>query len=291
MSKIAYGYYGPPPSSPWQHRLVILDNVGNELYNAIHSSVYYGWNQDAAAMDRDGNIFITGKWVEKLKKLDNEGNTLIEIDFSTSHQCAIAPNGDFWTYDWIGAVNYLHKRNPDTLAIIDTITINSGDYVGMAFDADGFLYTVDWSNKNIEKWNVVTKAVVASRALPAGDLTSKAIYSSLAVVGSVVFLTQWSNEEGDIFTCPTDLSADFTANDVNDEFPEAHDFVNLITAYEGTHIIVEGLVSDVKTIVKYTTDFTKVWEITVTNLGSGIWITACPFVFPPTVTTQAVTEY
>ena len=149
----------------------------------------------------------------------------------------------------------------------------------MAFDSDGFLYMIDWSNDYIKKWNVVTKTLTASRAL-AGGAEDKSIYSSLAVVGSVVYLTQWANKLGDIFTCPTNLNSDFVANNVDEDFPDERDFCNFITACKGTHIVVEGYVNNVKTIVKYTPDFTRVWKITLdtaTYPGTDLGIAAYPF--------------
>ena len=281
---IAYLYY-----SGSSHYLVILDSDGNVTHNILHSATSFSTNNDPVAVDSDGNIYIAGRWADMLKKLDSEGNWVRHYYFNNPHQIAINPDGDIWVYGW-PTDNYLKKIDPNTLQEIDSILIGYGDFSGMAFDSDGFLYMIDWSNDNIGKWNVTTKARVDYRALPAGDLSSKSIYSSLAVVGSTVFLTQWANDEGDIFTCPTNLSSDFVANNVDEDFPAAKDYVNFITAYNGTHIIVEGYVSNVKTIVKYTPDFTRVWKTTLdtaTYPGPGLGISA--YNFEPSETAKTLT--
>jgi len=271
---IAYLHY-----SGSTHYLTILDLDGGVLYTGVHSATAFSTNNDPVAVDSGGNIYIAGRWADTLKKLDSEGNWVYHYYFNNPYQIAINPDGDIWVYGW-PTDNYLKKIDPETLQEIDSILIGYSDFFGMAFDSAGYLYMIDWSDKYIEKWDVINKTRVNYRSLPAGDLSSKAIYSSLAVVGSTVYLTQWANDEGDIFTCPTNLSSDFVANNVDEDFPAASDYCNFITASKGTHIIVEGYVSNVKTIVKYTPSFTRVWKKTMdtaTYPGSGLGIAAYPF--------------
>lgn len=268
---IAYLYYAGS-----NHYLVILDKDGNILKNIVHSTSFYSTSGDPVAVDSDNNIYIAGKWANKIKKIDRNGNLLKEISVITPEQIAISSNNDLWVHEW-PSDNYFVKRDKTTLAKLDEIHIGYGNFAGMAFDSEGYLYTINWSDKQIEKWSVVNKTRVTYRALPTGKISDRAIYSSLAVIGSTVYLTQWANDEGDIFTCPTNLSSNFTANNVDEDFPQAADYVNLITASGGTHIIVEGYVSNVKTIVKYDTNFNRVWKVQITDSGIGLGIAAWPF--------------
>jgi len=271
---IAFLHYSDPT-----HYLTILDLNGNVLYTGVHSETNFSKAQDPVAVDNSGNIYIAGYSANRIKKVNSNGSTVLSVYHNKPYQIAIRSNGELWSYGYPTVYYTLSKIDPESLETLDSFILDD-DHVGMAFDSQGYLYMVNWNDKTIEKWDVDSKTQVAYRALPTGDIADRAIYSSLAVVGSTVYLVQYANDEGDIFTCPTDLSSDFTANNVDEDFPASNDYCCSITASQGSYIIVEGYVNSVKTIVKYTSGLNRVWKITLdsaTYPGSQLGIAAYPF--------------
>ena len=283
MGNIVHLYYGPPQTYPnWYHRYMFISSAGVEGDSDAYYNGQFSWSQDPHCVDSDGNIYIAGKWAEKIYKLDSEGNLLVEIDYDTATQCAITIDEDLWFYEWdAGGDSALRKRDKTTLAMLDEFSIPGNDYTGMAFDADNNVYLIDYGQDRIEKYNVATKSFVKRRDLPAGGLADNSIFCSLAVLDDVVYLANWNADflgPGYIYSCPTDLSSDFTANAV-DEFSVNRDAIDVITAFEGTHIVVVGEVrgSGEKRIIKYDSSFNAVWTTDVVYTGSELGVAAFPF--------------
>jgi len=264
---IAYVYYYGSTNY-----LVILDSNGNIIYNAVHSAISYTTDQDAEAVDNNGNIYITGRWADKFKKLDNNGNLLTEISVTNPFQIAINSSGEIWLYEWTDD-NYFVKRDPTTLAKLDEIVLNNSyDYMGMTFDSSGYLYVVNWVTEKIEKWNVVSKTKIAERTTGLGN---DSIYCSLAVIGSNVYMVNSGNRDADYWVIPTSLGSNFVGHDLT-EFG-ALDDVNFITGYGGTHFVVEGFIGSVKHILKYDSNGILVWDTPIVVTGSGLGVAAYPF--------------
>jgi len=289
MGNIVHLYYGPPNDYPdWYHRYMFIGSDGVEGDSAAYYNGQFSWNQDPHCVDSDGNIYIAGKWAKKIYKLGSDGTKLAEIDYDTATQCAITIDEDIWFFEYDDDGDpALRKRDKDTLAILDEFSISGADYTGMAFDADDNVYLIDSVQDRIEKYNVSTKSFVAREDLPE-ELADNAIFCSLAVLDDVVYLANWSaynyDGPGYIWSCPTDLSSGFVANEIA-EWDTTRDAIDVITAFEGTHIVIVGekYGSGTKTVAKYDSSFTLVWETDVTYTGSELGVAAFPF--PVAVTT------
>jgi len=259
------------------NHIVIIDIDGNILNDIVISSGSYGTTSNAITVDKNGNIYVIGKWQDKIMKLDSNGNQLLNVSIAdeTPAMIAVNSNNEIWTYGWGDNGYYIRNRNKSDLSVIKTYNIGwDEDYVGMAFDKFGNLYMVEWTTDKITKWDISTGTKISSRSLPA--IIKSSMFSALAIVDSTIYLSEWSSyKNGDVFTCPTDLSVDFTPHSLS-EFPESG-WVEAITAIKGTHIICEGDYNSMQYIVKYTWDLSLIWNTPYDAEDYGLCIGAYPF--------------
>lgn len=92
-----------------------------------------------------------------------------------------SPAGEIYTFD----NNHLYRLNPATAATVETRTFTPaiGNFGG-AFHANGDLYLVDYTGKDIVKYNFTddTVAIFASNVVDAGD------YPTMAIIGDWIYI-------------------------------------------------------------------------------------------------------
>lgn len=265
---------------------VVIFNMDGEFIRTVkYSNSSYAGYGDTVVVDANNDIFISGRWTDKILKLNSAGAQLLEVNANTPMVLALAPDGSVWDLEYDDGGNPIFiKRNASTLAVEDSFNPTGGDYQGMAFDPNGYLYSIDWVNKNIEKWNVVTHTRIAIRALSGDVLEKSAVYSSLTIMGSNVTLVNWalSGIGYDYFLCPTDLSSDFVTYTLA-EFPGKY-WTEVVSTYNKDNYILCGDV-DVnepeiekgQTIIRYDSSFNVVWQIFYDGIDGGLSVSAYPF--------------
>jgi len=253
----------------------LLDDNGNLLSSHTWHTAPYSKDFNAMVVATNGDIYIAGWWEHKILRMDSDFNELVEVDAPYVLNLAIDPDGYIWSSEIDDDTNnqIYKKRDPATLAILDTcdgLGIMSASQ-GMIFDADGYLYVIDWVADIIEKWNVVTKTRTAYRAL-AGGAEENAIMSQLAIRGTTLYLAQWaSNTYGDYWTCPTSLAEDFTPHELSefDDDPETDTgyWVTYIWPLSTTGWIVMGVINAELQVIRYDNDFTLVWQYQIDGIA------------------------
>ena len=256
----------------------VLNDNGVLIRSHTWHEAPYSADFNAMVVASNGDIYIAGKWEHKILRMDNNFNELVEVDAPYVLNLAIDPDGYIWSSEIDDGTNnqIYKKRDPLTLAILDTCdglgAVSASQ--GMIFDADGFLYVIDWVSDEIEKWNVVTKTRVANRAL-AGGAELFPIMSQLAIRGSTLYLAQWaSHESGDYWTCPTSLLEDFAPHelaefawDLEDPDPSAGYWVTYIWPLSTTGWIVMGVISRDVYVFRYDNDFNAVWNYKISGVS------------------------
>ena len=249
----------------------VLNDNGVLIRSHTWHDIPYSKDFNAMLITANGDIYIAAWWTDKILRMDNNFNELVEVDAPYVLNLAIDPDGYIWSSEISDETNnqIYKKRNPLTLEILDTCDGLSAASAsqGMIFDADGFLYVIDWLSDEIEKWNVVTKTRVAYRAL-AGGAELFPIMSELAIRGTTLYLVQWSSHDaGDYWTCPTDLSEDFVPHELVafDQNPPPEDplagfWASNIYPLGSVGWIVMGIISREGYIIRYDNDFNEVWR-------------------------------
>ena len=283
MGIIAYIYWDRYSNDA--NHVAIFNMEGELIADVQYSDAGYAGYGDTVVVDKNNNIFILGRWTNKILKLSSAGVQLVEVSANIPMCLALAPDGSIWNYEYYEGNGIFYKRNATTLEEEGWFSPPAGnyDYVGMAFDSDGYLYTVDYLNNIIEKWNVSTHTRVAYRAL-AGGAEDWSEYSSLTVMGSNIILVSWysSHIGKDYFICPADLSSDFVAHTLT-EFSGGN-WAEVVSTYNENNYILCGDI-DVnqpeiekgQTIIRYDSSFNVVWQIYLDAVDGGMSVNAYPF--------------
>jgi len=259
----------------YDKRIAIFDSAGTLIINVAYTAGAEAADGDTVAVDQQGNIYVADFDASRIYKLDSEGAAVTDVAAQTPEMIAVAPDGSIWNYN--GTTDFFIKRNASTLAIEGSFDSGTGSYKGMAFDSAGYLYTVDWFNHYIKKFDVTTGLLAASRLLT-GRAYTLALYSSLSVVGAVVALAQkfsyvWNI---DYAICPTNLTTDFVSQFLA-EFPADSDS-RAITAFSGNSFIIGGTIDGAQeAIIKYNSAFTLTWNTPYNGNNNLLSVGAYPF--------------
>ena len=253
----------------------VLNDNGVLISSHTWHDVPYSKDFNALVVTANGDMYIAGNWAHKILRMDKNFNELVEVDAPYVWNLAIDPDGYIWSSEIDAVTNnqIYKKRDPTTLEILDTcdgLGASSASQ-GMIFDADGYLYVIDWVADIIEKWNVVTKTRTAYRAL-AGGAEGAAIMSQLAIRGTTLYLAQWSSSaSGDYWTCPTSLAEDFTPHELSefDDDPETDTgyWVTYIWPLSTTGWIVMGVINAELQVIRYDNDFNLVWQYQIEGIA------------------------
>jgi len=161
--------------------LKYYDLDGN-IQNAY--SYYFGDNiiyfeTDCMAMDSDNNVYYI-KSPNYLAKIDLEGNETSVAIAGYPESIAIGADGYIYTREQNGEI---HKRNKTTFVSQSHITITAAkSYYGLVLDSAGNIYTVNYSDGEIEKWSSAG-VKIANHAI------ANANSSSLGLVGNYIIRT------------------------------------------------------------------------------------------------------
>lgn len=245
------------------------------------------WSFYSMCIDSGGNIFFqasdTAASEKKLYKIDSLGNVLASIacpEGETYSEITIGIGGYIYTND---EDNYrINKRNPDTLTISSyREMIENKDYAGLAFySATGYIVG-NYDDERIEKWDFLT-GYVTKRDLALAYIG----WSDLAISGDLIC---GFNRDDDAWTMP--LALDESKTDWVIDGISRMNGVGVLN--NGDFLFLGEVVNNgVQFMARYTTEKVLVWKKEILAVDNyGIEIKACPLIFPPTVTTQAVTEY
>ena len=118
-------------------------------YDVTSESIY--WETDCLAVDSQNNIYYM-RSSGVLVKRDIDGNELkAETIAGYPESIAIGADGYLYTREQDGKV---HKRDTVTYESQGYITLTSGkSYYGLCLDSGGNIYTVNYSDDEIEKWS------------------------------------------------------------------------------------------------------------------------------------------
>ena len=235
---------------------------------------------NAICVDRNGNVYtITGDQ-HSIKKRNSSGTvTVTKTETNYIYNIAVGSDGYIYTQEYDADYNngYLSRRNASNLVSIGTRNLSGiNTYYGLAIDSDGDFYLMNDSTSNYERWDWTDGLVSSVTAL-------HTTFNSLGVVSTKIADVHWLSHA---LTRLKDLSGVETDVDLTDlTSPGA-------VGSTPTHFLFAGYNgSSTVTIGKYDTDLTKVWTVTVATSSNYGGIAAYPFIDPPTVTTQAVTNY
>ena len=134
------------------------DGVYVTQWEIESSELYYGDN--VLCVDANENIYtITGN-DHSIKKRNSEGVLVLtktETDFI--YNIAVGPDGYIYTVQYDSAFNdgYIAKRNASDLVVVDSIVIDAGGGLGVAWDgfaidSDGNFYLTNSVDDRYEKW-------------------------------------------------------------------------------------------------------------------------------------------
>lgn len=223
---------------------------------------YAAWN--SICVDGNDNIYYVDKDATNyyIYKYDKDGNQLLKEIIQIVGQgslISICIGNDGYIYSleingsWGGSGRWLVKRSSSNLSLINKLDKGGELHKGITCDSNGYLYIVNTSDDEIEKWTMGGKVAFHSVSVTYGFNLAWAG----SLVGGVAAVT--------IFTFPLALN-------------EAQDNWSLVTFWP---VCICSLGNDFVAggggkIVKYKTDKTKVWETVMS--GSSIYqIAAYPF--------------
>ena len=200
---------------------------------------------------------------------------------------------DGYLYTMISNDDEIHKRNLTDLETDDTIQLTAGHrYYYLCFDSDGHLYTFDRDYAGgaaFVKWEVGV-GVVDSHAQALGSLSA---WADFALLGNLIAHDYLSS--GYASTLAIDLNSDLTAWAMDDIDNQVCGVTSDLNYW---YVLGENSADDALVIEKYNSS--KVLQSTIEVSADYITganrqftnaVATCPFIFPPTVTTQPVTNY
>ena len=208
-------------------------------------------------------IYVTGEPLvgdyHTLWKLDEEGNILTSVTYlwSWTHE-AMAIGIDGYLYIFSIHDGTLEKRDPDTLAVVATCNVGSGDYCGLVFYSETVFFTGEEDLERAEKWDFVS-GFIESQAVSDYVFTTdiNLALSGGLLCGVRVHTYAW--------TLPIAFTEGETSWDI-EEIPGPHGGSTSI--YGGDFILIGEVTNGSGVIiVRYTTAKELVWEVEVTESG------------------------
>ncbi|GAH73110.1 unnamed protein product, partial [marine sediment metagenome] len=220
--------------------------------------------------DSNGNIYTVANSHQNIIKRDSSGTIIgTKTGLTWAEAIAIGPDGHLYCRDYVGSDQAILKIDLDTLDTISNIILPNKSFNGMALDSDSYIYIINSTDDQIEKWNYSTGARIAYHAIDPYHET----YNSMGVAGNLVgSIDIWHSHA---WTIPKNLSVaetDWTLDTITD--PDG------VSSIDGDFLFI-GYYGDplVRIIIgRYTEAKVKVWEVEIATSGNSLGcIAAYPF--------------
>jgi DNA-binding beta-propeller fold protein YncE len=152
-----------------QNGLIKMDQDGQVIATYMNQNTY---NFSDVALDQYQNIVVTDLLSKEFVVLSKIGTRNISggMDFSpySPRAVAVSPfNGNVYVLDVGDVVNRVQVYTGDTGEYLHEIPLEQAEYPsykGLAFDVDGYLYTLDARRGSIIKMDVNNQSIVAELA-------------------------------------------------------------------------------------------------------------------------------
>ena len=251
--------------------------------------------------DSDDNVYaikqinddVAVPYVYTLYKWNSSGVLQLTKVLSADSETlgCISPDGYLYTMKNLG--DEIYKRNLSDLEIVETISLTSGHrYCYLCFDSDGYLYTYDREYPTEDafiKWKIGVGVVEVHNQ----NMSVTSGWEDWALLGNNIACNALGSALAGVFAIA--LNSDYIGWNM-DDIPN-YETCGVASDLTYWYVLGKNTANDKLIIEKYNADKTLISTITVsedyisdTETRYYAAITAYPFISPPTVTTQEVSE-